>query len=106
MVEETEAADCLPQKVATPPAQTRHYRVIVAVGRREEQDAATWQSRDHLRRHRVDPHPDDEPPFAADAGRDRARCDCRSGGGGGDPPSARPGTAGWAGHAGPPAVPV
>src|SRR6201984_687672 len=37
MIAGGEALDSLPQKVAPPPAQLGHYRVIGAAGRREEQ---------------------------------------------------------------------
>src|SRR5262252_177312 len=42
-----------------------HYE---ARGVGEERNASAWQGRHHLCRHRVDPHPDDESPFTADAG--------------------------------------
>src|SRR5436305_51851 len=71
--------DCINRGRGLPPAKSRTtcgpnsaiIGVSMAVGWREEEDAAAWQGRRNLRGDRRNPHPDDEPLSAADAGRDR-----------------------------------
>src|SRR5215470_16690072 len=80
------AAQLAGKKDAPPAAQSRP---LWRERSRGGKNASAWQGRHYLCRHRVDPYPDDEPASAADAGRDRARCDRRGGGGRGDIASAR-----------------
>src|SRR5262249_9382259 len=69
---------------------------IIRARRGGEEDAAKRQGHHHLCGDGLDHPPDDEPPSATDPRRDRARCDRRGRGGGGDPASACARSERWA----------